>query len=119
MTVELKTELGSIDIAKDVIATIAGSVAVECYGIAGMASQKQIKDGLSELLGRENFQRGVVIRQEGEYLHIDLYIIVSYGTKISEVAFHVQKKVKEEVQKLLGIDIDSVNVFVQGVRVAE
>lgn len=119
MPVELKTELGLIDVTKDVIATIAGGACVDCYGIVGMASQKQIKDGLTELLGRENFQRGVVIREEGDELHIDLYIIVSYGTKIAEVAHNVQVKVKNQLQKMLGLDVDSVNIFVQGVRVTD
>lgn len=117
MPIELKTDMGLIDVSKDVIATIAGGTAIECDGIVGMASKKQIKDGISELLGRENFQKGVIIREEEELLHIDLYIIVSYGTKISEVARNVQAKVKYQLQKMLGLDIDSVNIFVQGVRV--
>ncbi|BAB06218.1 Asp23/Gls24 family envelope stress response protein [Halalkalibacterium halodurans] len=117
MSIEMKTQLGTVDVSKDVVATIAGGAAVDCYGIVGMASQKQIKDGLSELLGRENFRRGVVIREEEDEIHIDMYIIVSYGTKISEVAYNVQTKVKYQLETMLGIDVDSVNIFVQGVRV--
>lgn len=118
MSIEMKTQLGTVDVSKEVVATIAGGAAVDCYGIVGMASQKQIKDGLSELLGRENFRRGVVIREEEEQIHIDMYIIVSYGTKISEVAYNVQTKVKYQLESMLGLDVDSVNIFVQGVRVA-
>ncbi len=117
MPVELKTQMGVIDVSKDVVATIAGGAAVDCYGIVGMASQKQLKDGLSEILGKENFQRGVIIREENEEIHIDMYIIVSYGTKISEVAHNVQTKVKYQLEKMLGLVVDSVNIFVQGVRV--
>ncbi|SDC39905.1 Asp23/Gls24 family envelope stress response protein [Shouchella lonarensis] len=117
MTIELKTALGNVDVAHDVIATIAGGAATDCYGIVGMASQKQIKDGLSDLLGKENFRRGVIIREEGDELHIDMYIIVSYGTKISEVAHNVQTKVKYNLEKMIGLTVDSVNIFVQGVRV--
>ena len=52
-----------------------------------------------------------------EQVHIDMYIIVSYGTKISEVAHNVQSKVKYTLDKSVGLAIDSVNIFVQGVRV--
>ncbi|WP_096199320.1 Asp23/Gls24 family envelope stress response protein [Bacillus sp. FJAT-45350] len=117
MSIEMKTQNGVIDVSKDVVATIAGGAAIDCYGIVGMASRKQIKDGITELLGKENFRRGVVIREEEEEVHIDMYIIVSYGTKISEVAYNVQTKVKYQLEQMLGLDVDSVNIFVQGVRV--
>lgn len=117
MSIELNTTDGHVTITNDVIATIAGGAAVECYGIVGMASKNQIKDGISEILRKENFARGVLVRQEGEHLHIDMYIIVSYGTKISEVAHNVQSQVKYTLSKSLGLSIDSVNIYVQGVRV--
>lgn len=117
MSIEMKTKYGQIDISNDVIATIAGGAAVDCYGIVGMASKHQIKDGLTEILRRENFTRGVIVRQENEEVHIDMYIIVSYGTKISEVAHNVQSKVKYTLDKTVGLSVDSVNIFVQGVRV--
>lgn len=117
MSIELNTTDGLVTITNDVIATIAGGAAVECYGIVGMASKNQIKDGISEILRKENFARGVLVRQEDDHLHIDMYIIVSYGTKISEVAHNVQSQVKYTLSKSLGLSIDSVNIYVQGVRV--
>ncbi|MER2000821.1 MAG: Asp23/Gls24 family envelope stress response protein [Lysinibacillus sp.] len=117
MSVELNNEFGNIDISNDVIAQIAGGAAIECYGIVGMASKHQIRDGLTDILRKENFAKGVIIRQENEDLHIDMYIIVSYGTKISEIAYQVQSMVKYTVNKTLGMSVKSVNIFVQGVRV--
>ena len=117
MSIELQTKYGQIDISNDVIATIAGGAAVDCYGIIGMASKHQLKDGIAEMLRRENFSRGVVGRQENEEVHIDMYIIVSYGTKISEVAHQVQSKVKYTLNQTVGLAVDSVNIYVQGVRV--
>lgn len=117
MTIEMKTKFGQIDISNDVIATIAGGAAVDCYGIVGMASKKQLKDGIAEILRRENFTKGVIVRQEEEQIHIDMFIVVSYGTKISEVAHNVQSKVKYTLDKMAGLSVDSVNIFVQGVRV--
>ncbi|KAB7708013.1 Asp23/Gls24 family envelope stress response protein [Bacillus aerolatus] len=117
MAIELRTKYGQIDISNDVIAMIAGGAAVDCYGIVGMASKKQIKDGITEILRRENFTRGVVVRQEEDQVFIDMYIIVSYGTKISEVANNVQSKVKYTLDQTVGLSVDAVNIFVQGVRV--
>jgi uncharacterized alkaline shock family protein YloU len=117
MSIELKTKYGTVDISNEVIATIAGGAAVDCYGIVGMASKHQIKDGITEILRRENFTRGVIVRQEGDRIHIDMYIIVSYGTKISEVAHNVQTKVKYTLDQTVGLSVDTVNIFIQGVRV--
>ncbi|WP_175988918.1 Asp23/Gls24 family envelope stress response protein [Bacillus sp. Marseille-Q1617] len=117
MSIELKTQYGQIDITNDVIAMIAGGAAVDCYGIVGMASKNQIKDGFTDILRKENFTRGVIVRQGDEEVHIDMYIIVSYGTKISEIAHNVQSKVKYTLDKTVGLAVDSVNIFVQGVRV--
>ena len=82
-----------------------------------MASKNQIKDGLTDILRRDNFTKGVIVRQQNEEVHIDMYIIVSYGTKISEVAHNVQSKVKYTLDQTVGLSVDSVNIFVQGVRV--
>ncbi|EOR26613.1 Asp23/Gls24 family envelope stress response protein [Cytobacillus oceanisediminis] len=117
MSIELKTNFGQIDISTEVIATIAGGAAVDCYGIVGMASKNQIKDGLTDILRKDNFTRGVIVRKVEEEVHIDMYIIVSYGTKISEVAHNVQSKVKYTLNKTVGLAVDSVNIYVQGVRV--
>jgi uncharacterized alkaline shock family protein YloU len=117
MSIEMSTKLGKIGVTSEVISEIAGGAAVDCYGIVGMASQKQLKDGISELLKKENFSKGVIVRQEEEEVHIDMYIIVSYGTKISEVAHNVQNKVKYTLDKMLGLSVDSVNIFIQGVTV--
>ncbi|MFS0672393.1 Asp23/Gls24 family envelope stress response protein [Ornithinibacillus sp. 179-J 7C1 HS] len=119
MSIEMNTKDGHVTITNEVIATIAGGAAVECYGIVGMASKSQIRDGIAEILRKENYSRGIVVRQEDNSLHIDMYIIVSYGTKISEVAHNVQSQVKYTLSKTLGLEIDSVNIYIQGVRVAK
>lgn len=117
MSIELKNEYGTIDMTNDVITQVVGEAAIECYGIVGMASQHQIRDGLTEILRKENFSRGVIVRNEGDEVHIDMYVIVSYGTKITEVAYQVQSKVQYTVKKMLGLTASSINIFVQGVRV--
>ncbi|MCJ2145580.1 MULTISPECIES: Asp23/Gls24 family envelope stress response protein [Bacillus] len=117
MSIEFRTKYGQIDISNEVVAMVAGGAAIDCYGIVGMASKNQIKDGLTEILRKENFARGIIVRQEEDRIHIDMYIIVSYGTKISEVAHNVQTKVKYTLDHTVGLAVDSVNIYVQGVRV--
>lgn len=117
MPMQLASENGKIDVADQVIAVIAGSAALDCYGLVGMASRKGLKDGIAELLGRENLSRGVEVRHEGERVHLDLYVVVSYGTKISEVAHNIQSKVKYVLEEVVGLKVDYVNINVQGVRV--
>ncbi|API89269.1 hypothetical protein BKP56_08385 [Marinilactibacillus sp. 15R] len=117
MTVNLKNEFGNVEISNEVIATVVGGAATENFGIVGMASRKQVRDGLIEILNRDNYSRGIVVRQEDEEIIIDVYIIVSYGTKISEVSKNVQERVMYQLEANLGLKAKSVNVFVQGVRV--
>ncbi|MFC5703422.1 Asp23/Gls24 family envelope stress response protein [Cohnella faecalis] len=117
MPIQLATENGKIDVADQVVSVIAGSAALDCYGLVGMASRKGLKDGIAELLGRENLSRGIEVRREGEQVHLDLYVIVSYGTKISEVAHNIQSKVKYVLDEVVGLKVDDVNIYVQGVRV--
>lgn len=117
MAVKIKTSSGTIEIANEVIATVVGGAVTDVFGIVGMASKKQIKDNITEILGRENYARGVVVRQEENGVAVDVYTIVSYGTKISEVSRNVQEKVKYNLETMLGVVANSVNVFVQDVRV--
>ena len=113
----IETPLGTITIAEEVVATVAGVAAIDCYGLVGMASRKQVKDSLSELLGRDNPGRGVEVRIRDDEVNVDLYIIVSYGTNIYEVAQNVRDKVRYVLNETIGIAVDRVNIYVQGVRV--
>ncbi len=117
MAVKIKTAQGLIEISNEVIATVVGGAATDIYGIVGMASKNQIRDNLNEILRKENYSKGVVVRQEDNGVAVDVYTIVSYGTKISEVSKNVQEKVKYNLETMLGITANSVNVYVQGVRV--
>ncbi|HHW02927.1 MAG TPA: Asp23/Gls24 family envelope stress response protein [Thermoanaerobacterales bacterium] len=112
----IKNNLGEIEISKEVIALLAGNAAMECYGLVGMVSRK-MSDGITELLGRENLGKGVEVQLTDDILVIDLYIIVQYGTKISEVASNVIEKVHFNLRNILGFSPDKINVVVQGIRI--
>ena len=57
MSLEINNEFGHVSISDDVIASVAGGAAVSCYGIIGMASKNQVKDGITEILRKENYAR--------------------------------------------------------------
>jgi uncharacterized alkaline shock family protein YloU len=118
MTSAMENELGKVVISEELLANLAGVAAVECYGLVGMASRK-LKDGIAELLGRDNLSRGVEVQVEDDRLNVDLYIIVSYGTNIPEVAVNVMEKVKYTLEKYTGLTVTGVNIHVQGVRVTD
>ena len=117
MALEINNDLGHVSISDDVIASVAGGTAVSCYGIIGMASKNQVKDGITEILGKENYSKGIKVKKDDGKLVIDLYIIVMYGTKISESANNVQSSVKYQIEKTLGVKVDEVNIFIQGIKV--
>ncbi|ERJ13431.1 Asp23/Gls24 family envelope stress response protein [Haloplasma contractile] len=119
MTIHIESDLGRIDVSTDAIAQIAGTAATECYGVVGMASNNQLKDGLAVILRRENFGKGVSIRNDHDVIDIDLYVVMGYGVKISEVSLEIQKKVKYDVEQYFGKKVRTVNVYVQGVRVID
>jgi uncharacterized alkaline shock family protein YloU len=113
---EMTNELGQVNISDEVIGIIAGVAAMECYGLVGMAN-RNIQDGISELLRREQLNRGVDVQVEPDGVVLDLYIIVEYGINITEVAHNVMDKVKYTVENQVGVNVGRVNVHVQGVRV--
>lgn len=110
------TDLGRIHLSDDVIATMAGVATTECYGIVGMAGSR-FKDGIAELLGRENLAKGVAVTIEDDAVDIDLYIVVGYGTRISEIARNVTDKVKYIIESMTGLKVNGVHIHVQGVKV--
>jgi uncharacterized alkaline shock family protein YloU len=107
--------LGRIEVSPRVVASIVGHAASECYGVVGMAA-RGLRDGIAERLNRENVHRGVQIQVLPDGIVIELYIIVEYGTRISEVAHNLMSAVRYHVEKTLGLPVLAVNVNVQGIH---
>ncbi len=112
------TQIGEIQVSKEVIQTIAGLAAIDCYGLVGMVSQ-DLQSGLSTILGRENIRKGVAVSKTAEGLVIELYIMVGYGLRIKEVASSVIQKVTYVLGYIAGIQVAAVNVNVKGVKVPD
>ena len=111
----MDTELGSILIDTDVIATYAGSVAVECFGIVGMAAVN-MKAGLVKLLKRDSLKHGIQVTLADNKISLDFHVIVVYGVSISAVAQNLYENVKYRVEEFTGMDVEKINIFVEGVR---
>lgn len=114
----MNTHMGNIVIDNEVIAQYAGSVAVECYGIVGMAGVS-MKDGLVRLLKMESLTRGISVTLKNNKLILDFHVIVAYGVSILAVADNLIDNVKYKVEEFTGIKIEQINIFVDGVRVID
>lgn len=114
----VNTRIGEIVIDNEVLAKYAGASAVECFGVVGMASVN-MKDGIAKLLKKDYLSHGVNVTVENNKVTIDLHIIVSYGVSISAVADNLISNVKYNVEEFSGLEVEKINVFVEGVRVID
>lgn len=104
-----------IEISGDVIAVIAGVAVSEVQGVSGMAGS--FAGGISEVLsGKKNLAKGIKVDKDEEKVKIDVNIIVEYGSRIPDVAFEIQNRVKKSVESMTGLKVEEVNVHVQGVN---
>ena len=116
---QMETKYGKITIDTDVIATYAGSVAVECFGIVGMAAVN-VKDGLVKLLKKDYLNHGISVNiDEENNISLDFHVIVSYGISIEAVAANLMETVKYKVSSFTGLTVDTINIYVEGVRVID
>ncbi|OOO00677.1 MAG: alkaline-shock protein [Epulopiscium sp. Nele67-Bin004] len=115
---KLSNEQGIIEINEEVIAQISGITATECYGIVGMAS-RNVKDGIVRLLKRDSITKGVLVQLDGSNVDIEFHIIVEYGTKISAVTDNLMNTVRYKLGEMLGLQVGTIQIFVEGVRVSK
>ena len=119
MNGQMETKLGKVTIDPEVIALYAGSVAVECFGIVGMAAVN-MKDGLVKLLKKDYLTHGINVSvNEDNKITIDFHVIVSYGVNILTVSDVLVENVKYKVEEFTGMSVDKINIFVEGVRVID
>lgn len=100
----------SIKISNDVVASIAGVAVSEVSGVYGMAG------GITEIFGKKGLAKGIKVEVGEKDTKIDVNIIVEYGVRIPDVAFEIQNRVKKAVESMTGLNVEEVNVHVQGVN---
>ena len=118
MEASIKTEQGEVIIDTEVIAKYAGGVAVECFGVVGMAAMN-MKDGIAQLLKKENLAQGISVQVNEGKLLLEFHVIVAYGVSIAAVSDNLVENVKYKVEAFTGIPVEKVNVFVEGVRLID
>ena len=115
----MSTDLGIITIDPEVIAKYAGSVAVECFGIVGMAAVS-MKDGLVKLLKKESLTKGIQVGISDENkITLNFHVVVAYGVSISAVTDNLISNVKYKVEEFTGMSVDKINIYIEGVRVID
>ena len=115
---DVNTAVNNVSIDTDVIAQYAGTVAVECFGIVGMASVN-VKDGLVKLLKKEYITHGINVTVSDNKLRLDFHVIVAYGVSIMTVSNNLIESVKYKVEEFTGLEIEKINVYVEGVQVID
>ena len=106
-------ENGSIKISNDVIATIAGTAAMEVEGVVGMNSN--LAGGISELLGKKNPGKGVKVDIKDKEVSVEMHLILEYGAKLNDVSLKVQEETKKAIENMTDLDVKTVNVYVEGI----
>lgn len=103
---------GQIQIADDVIASIAGTAALEAEGISSLAAGKAIMDKIS----KKTNQRGVAIKVDGKAVCVEINVNVLHGCKIQKAAETAQSKVKDALENMTGLRVEQVNINVVGIE---
>ena len=111
-----KNDLGEIVVEKEVVETIAGLAALDCYGLVGMVP-KSIQEGLGSVLRIDSVRKGVQVATVEDGIVVDIFCVVGYGVKISEVAMNVMQKVTYALRHDAGIPVVAVNVNIRGIKV--
>ena len=111
---KIETHLGTIEISHEFFSNLVGYVASSCFGVSGMATSGTV-DGIKQLISLRNpLDKGVRVRASDNKLIIDLHITVSFGVNISAIVKSIVNKVKYTVEDATGLEVDKVNVFVDG-----
>lgn len=111
------TDIGKIGISDDIVAALANLAAMQCDGVAGMAvASHRIQDGLAGILGKESLGRGVEVLHDDDKLHLKLYVTMTYGSKIMNVAREITQRVRHELMQWADVHVGRVEIMVEGVR---
>jgi uncharacterized alkaline shock family protein YloU len=114
----MNSEYGAISVTSDVIATYAGSVAVECFGIVGMAAHST-RDGLVHLLKKDGLKYGINIKLDNNKIYLTIHCIVAYGVSILAVSENLIENVQYKLEQFTGMHVEHVDVLVEGIRVID
>lgn len=105
--------LGKIEVLPNAIHTIATQAVSECYGVVGLAARR-LRNGRAVLLPSAQINQGVQIRVVNDQIIVEVYVVLEYGLRMSEIAHNIMSSVKFAIEKMLGVPVAQVNVNIQG-----
>ena len=107
---------GNLHVSNEVLADIVGNAAMECYGVVGMTAPSAVV-GIAKILPTSRLRRGVVVTSTEAGIHVELYVIIEYGTNITTVSQNLADQVAFALKEFVRVPIDGVEVHVQDVKV--
>lgn len=117
MGVDQNNTYGQIHISLDAIASVAANAVGNVFGVVGLGTKRSLSDDIHVFFNRGRYKEGVVVKEEKyQRYSVDLYVILAYGVKISEVISEIQRQVKYFLSKSFDIKLSAVNVYVQSVK---
>lgn len=115
MSINKTAPYGAIHISTEAVAMVAGETAMNCYGVVALSPSNTLRESITELL-KEDYAKGVYCRKKKDGYEIDIYLILAYGVKVTEVMGEVQKQVAFALEKTFKMPFRRVNVFVQDIK---
>ncbi len=107
---------GNLHVSNDVLADLAGNAALGCYGVVGMATPT-LQDGITKVIPTNRLRRGIVVTTTDSGVHVDLYVVVEYGTNINAVSQNLIDNVSYVLTEYAQVPLDGIEVHVQGIKV--
>lgn len=108
-----------VEVSTSDLATLAGVTACSVYGVVGLLDAKNISNQSSKffkLIRKEDYKNGVSVKKIKDAYEVSLYVVCAKSVKIVEVIYEIQKQVKYSLKKKYKVNLNKVNVFIQGVK---
>ena len=107
---------GKLHVANDVLADMVGHAALECYGVVGMVAPNAA-DGIAKILPPSRLRRGITLNTTDAGVHVDLHVVIEYGTNINAVSQNLVDAVSFVLKEQAHVPVDGIEVHVEDVKV--
>ena len=107
---------GKLHVANDVLADMVGHAAMECYGVVGMVAPTAA-DGIAKILPDSRLRRGITLNMTDNGVHVDLYVVIEYGTNMNAVSQNLIDAVTFVLKEQARVPVTGIDVHVMDVKV--
>ena len=106
--------IGTVQIADEVVAMIASLATTEVEGVSSMTGT--ISNELMSKVGVKNLTKGVKVEVIGSSVKVELTVMMDYGYNIPATSQKVQERVKNAIENMIGLEVTDVNLRIAGVN---